>query len=174
MLEHAAVAVLLAAVLGLALLVVLLAAAGLFVFRFRRIAISEREAAGLCRKAGVLSPPEAALFRVLDEAMGDSYRLFPKVRLCDVAPLKPGLRAWERWKAQGELSRRSVDFLLCDRKTFAPVFAVILAEPKAEADALLEGALRGAGVRVVKVAPRPAYDVRELRDKLGASYASLP
>lgn len=106
-----------------------------------------------------LSKTEAALFRSLTDLMGDRYLVCPKVALTDLFTI---VRPNENVHYFNKIFRKHVDFLLCDRKTFAPSFGVEIVKPIAktgmrEADKFIADAFSDAGIPLVHVPSNERY-----------------
>ena len=70
-----------------------------------------------------LSAAELAFYRVLEQAVGQTYSINSKVRLWDVlyVPRQDNSRSYEN-----KISSKHVDFLLCDPVTMQPILAIEL------------------------------------------------
>lgn len=122
-----------------------------------------------------LSPAEAVFLRVLREATGDGALICPKVRLADLiyAP-----RQEERQAALNRVTRKHLDFVLCDDQTLRPVLAIELddrshARPdRRERDEFVDRVLAAVGLPLVRVPVRQSYDTRALVATLAEARAS--
>ncbi|MFU8897219.1 MAG: DUF2726 domain-containing protein, partial [Gammaproteobacteria bacterium] len=74
----------------------------------------------------LFSPAERSFLGVLQQAVGDQYRVFGKVRVADAASVKPmsDRRAWQR--AFNKISAKHFDFLICGSDDLEIVAAVEL------------------------------------------------
>ena len=74
-------------------------------------------------RGNFLSAAELAFYRVLEQAVGQTYSINNKVRLWDVlyVPRRDDGRAHEN-----KISSKHIDFLLCDPSTMQPVLAIEL------------------------------------------------
>ena len=73
----------------------------------------------------LFSPAERSFLGVLEQ-VGDGYRIFAKVSLYDVIKVKKGLIGSERQTAFNRISRKHLDFVLCEPSTLTVVCAVEL------------------------------------------------
>jgi hypothetical protein len=111
--------------------------------------------------SSLLSPAERAFFSALQLAAGKRYVVFPKVRLLDLCR---GLDAWADAVAFNHVSRKHVDFLLCDAETLKPVLAVELDDrshrgPRARySDSVKDQVFQALGLGVYRQWVRRAYD----------------
>ena len=111
-----------------------------------------------------LASTELALFRLLNQLMGERYFICPKVSLNDIFYI---VRPNENVHFFNKLFRKHVDFLLCDRHSLTPVFGVELVRPISkgearEADKFLEDLFTDAGLPLVHVPSKESYDPFEV------------
>lgn len=99
-----------------------------------------------------MSPAERAFFSVLDQAAGDDWRVFAKVRIADVLTPAKGLNR-SRWQsAFNAISAKHIDFVLCDPADVATKLAVELDDKshdrpnRRRRDRLVEAACASAGL----------------------------
>lgn len=134
---------------------------------------------GYTQHDSLLTPAERAFFGVLEQAIGDRYRVMAKVRIADV--LKPGegldRSGWRR--AFNRISAKHFDFLLCHPGDLSFVCAVELNDRshgkflRRRRDGLLEAICRSSGLPLVTIVAKRGYVVRELRETLfGATGAT--
>jgi hypothetical protein len=120
----------------------------------------------------LFSPAERSFLGVLDQAIGDEYRVFGKVRVADVASVKkmPDRGAWQR--AFNRISSKHFDFLLCSTTDFAVVAAIELDDQshqqgkRKERDAFIVGLCEAIALPLVQVPAQRAYSVPEVRAKV--------
>jgi hypothetical protein len=103
-------------------------------------------------RGALLSPAELSFFRVLQNAVGQSILICPKVRLADI--LKPTEKQ-NYQTALNRISRKHIDFVLCDPAT-TKVFGVVELDDKSHdradrvtRDAFVDNAFAAAGVQIV-------------------------
>ncbi len=112
----------------------------------------------------LLSAPETALYRALQEMVEERYVICPKVALNDVFMI---VRPNENVHYFNKIFRKHVDFLLCEPDGMKPAFGVEIVKPVARnetrsADQFLEDVFLGAGLPLVHVPSAMRYDVRDL------------
>jgi len=76
-------------------------------------------------KESPFTAAEARFLRVLDEALGEEYRVFAKLRLADLLDVR-GERGAAWLRAFNQISAKHVDFVVCRRETLEVVAAVEL------------------------------------------------
>ena len=127
-------------------------------------------------KTGELfSPAERSFLSALDQAVGEEYRVFGKVRVADVVSVKQmsDRRAWQRFF--NRISAKHFDFLLCSKASLYVVAAIELNDQshqqrkRKERDAFLVGVCEAIGLPLVQVPAQRAYSVPELRAQVLAA-----
>jgi rRNA maturation endonuclease Nob1 len=112
-----------------------------------------------------LSPAEANLLRVLREVAGDWALICPKVRLADLVYTP---RQEDRQAALNRISRKHLDFVLCDAGTLRPALAIELDDrshertDRRERDVFVDQVLADVGLPLVRVPVQRSYDTRAL------------
>jgi len=120
---------------------------------------------------------EQAFLRVLETALPSDVRVFGKVRLGDVFGAKKELNASDRQGARNRIDRKHVDFLLVRTGDLAPLAGIELddrsheAEERQQRDAFVDQVFASAGLPLFHVRVQRAYDVDELRARIGATLA---
>ena len=115
----------------------------------------------------LFTPAERAFLGVLDSALGESYRVFGKVRTADVInPANHDNRsAWPR--AQRRRNAEHFDFVVCHRHDLS-VHCVIelddcsLAPPR-QRDQWIDSMCVAAQLKLIRVPVRTAYSIRDIR-----------
>lgn len=111
-----------------------------------------------------LSTPEIALFRLLQQMVGDRYVVCPKVALTDIFTI---IRPNENVHFYNKIFRKHVDFLLCDPKTFKPAIAIEIVKPVARTetranDQFMEELFSSEGIPLVHIPLGEKYEVSDL------------
>jgi predicted RNA-binding Zn-ribbon protein involved in translation (DUF1610 family) len=115
---------------------------------------------------------ERAFLAVLDQALGEEYRIFGKVRIADVASVK-SIRDQRSWyRAFNKISAKHFDYVLCDRKDLSFVAVVELDDrsherpERQERDAFVAGVCQAIGLPLIQVPAQGAYSVDEVRSEI--------
>jgi len=117
-----------------------------------------------------LTTAEQSFFGCLKHVVAGRFELFAKVRLLDVLWLPPDAQSKQRWRNM--VQSKHVDFLLCDSKTLLPLVAVELDDSshnrgdRQDRDDLVDGVLEAAGLPILRVTARSAYDTRALGEEI--------
>ena len=101
-----------------------------------------------------MTKSESDFFHMLNNVAGDRYFIFPQVHLSAIMDEKI---KGQNWKAAFKhINGKSVDYVLCDRQTLKPVYAVELDDNthtyknRQERDKEVERMFQGAGVPLVR------------------------
>ena len=124
------------------------------------------------RLTDFMSPAERAFFSVLNQAAGEDWRVFAKVRIADVLTPAKGLNR-SRWQsAFNAISAKHFDFVLCDPADVATKLAVELDDnshdrpSRRRRDRLVEAACASAGLPLLRVKVARTYAVAEIRTQI--------
>jgi hypothetical protein len=116
----------------------------------------------LCER--FLSDAEIKFYKVLKNMASERLEIFPKVSPIDVFSIQGSLSDDFHQK----LSRKHVDFLLCDSETFKPVLAVELedsslsSDDSVEKDEQLSSVFAGSDLPLVQIQAQESYQISEL------------
>ncbi|MBE0504749.1 MAG: DUF2726 domain-containing protein [Desulfuromonadales bacterium] len=122
----------------------------------------------------LFSAAERSFYGVLEQALGEEYRIFGKVRLGDLVEPARGLTKSQSTTARNRLNQKHVDFVLCRPDTLAVVAVIELDDAthgrkdRSERDDFVDKALTSAHLPVVHVPARKAYALPEVQDALAA------
>ena len=79
------------------------------------------------RNERIMTPSEIEFFKILVDIIDGRYYLFPQVHLSSVLDHKVKGDGFVNWKAAfRHINGKSVDYVLCDKMTLAPVVAIEL------------------------------------------------
>lgn len=125
----------------------------------------------------LFSPAERSFLGVLEQAVGDQYRVFGKVRVADVANVKSmsDCRTWQR--AFNKISAKHFDFVICASDNLEIVAAVELDDKshgkrqRQDRDKFLAGLCEAISLPLVRVPAQRAYSLADLQVLVGAALA---
>jgi len=120
----------------------------------------------------LFSPAERSFLGVLTQAVEDNATIFGKVRVADILTPISGLPR-KKWQILfNKISSKHFDFILCD-KTDLSILCVIELDDKSHnsktrknRDAFLKSACDSAGLPLVQIPAKSAYNVNEIRQIL--------
>jgi hypothetical protein len=125
----------------------------------------------------LFSAAERSFLGVLDQALGPDHRVFGKVRVADVASVKPGLGASARQGALNRVAAKHFDFVVCRASDLSVLCAVELNDTSHSSqraqtrDDLLVNVCRAIGLPLLQIAAKQSYSPLELRKQFMAAIA---
>lgn len=123
----------------------------------------------------LFTPAERSFLGVLNQAVGDQYHIFGKVRLADVIKVKKGLSRPAQQSAFNKIQSKHLDYVVCDPGDLSIQFVVELDDSshgqskRKSRDAFLDQALKAADVNLYRFPAKRAYSVHEVKDHLFCS-----
>ena len=122
------------------------------------------------------SPAERSFLGVLDNIVGKNYRIFAKVRLADIVDVQKGLStsAWQ--SAFNRISRKHIDFIVCNANDLSIIGAIELddkthrAKGRQERDQFLDKTLETAGVPILRIKAQSTYSIKEISSSLDFAF----
>ncbi len=120
----------------------------------------------------IFSPAERSFLGVLDQIVGNSFRVFGKVRLADVIKTKPGLSASARQIAFNQIRSKHLDFVVCDPANLSIQFVIELDDSshnkrsRQNRDVFLEQALSAAEIPLFRFPAKKNYSLEEIRNTI--------
>ena len=128
----------------------------------------------------LFSPAERSFLGVLDQVVGPEHRVFGKVRVADLASVKPGLSTSARQGALNRIASKHVDFVVCRASDLSVVCAVELNDSshsgkRAQArDELLGNICQAIGLPLFQVPAKRTYSVQELQAQFASAIGVAP
>lgn len=123
----------------------------------------------------LFSAAERSFLGVLDQAVGSEHRVFGKVRVADVAVVKPGLGNSARQSALNRVAYKHFDFVVCRASDLAVVCAVELNDKSHSSrraqsrDDLLLRVCQAIDLPLLNVPAKQAYSPQEIRSRFLAA-----
>lgn len=120
----------------------------------------------------LFTPAERSFLGVLEQAIGETHRIFGKVRLADVIKVDTGLTRSARQTAFNRIRGKHVDFVVCEPSGLKVIAAIELDDKshdvpsRQQRDTFLDAALGAAGIPVHHVSAKHSYSVRDVRAML--------
>ncbi|WP_243149979.1 DUF2726 domain-containing protein [Thermaerobacter sp. PB12/4term] len=118
------------------------------------------------RVASLLTPAEKQFAQVLDQVVGDRYRVLSKVRFADLFTIQASGKDW--WQAFGRISNKHVDFVLVDPGSWAPLLAIELDDSshgqsrRRQRDQLVNEICRAGGLPLLRIPVRRRWNLDEV------------
>jgi hypothetical protein len=123
----------------------------------------------------LFSPAERSFLGVLDQAVGPEHRVFGKVRVADVAAVKPGLGNSARQGALNRIAAKHFDFVVCRASDFTVLCAVELNDQSHSSrravarDDLLASVCQAIDLPLLTVPAKQAYSLHDVREQFLAA-----
>ena len=127
-------------------------------------------------KEVLCSPAERSFLGVLEKVVGNGYQIFAKVRLADIVEVNQGLSSSARQSAFNRISRKHLDFVICNARDLSIVGAIELDDKshrktgRQERDQFLDKALDAAGVPIFRVKAQSTYSIKEVLSDLDSAF----
>ncbi|MDJ0709575.1 MAG: DUF2726 domain-containing protein [Woeseiaceae bacterium] len=157
-------------------LILILIAVGVFVLLALLRSGSKRKAVGPPRnyelRRGLFTRAERSFLGVLDQAVGNDYRVFGKVRVADVLKVSREVPKAGWQAAFNKINGKHFDFVLADPATLDVKVVIELndkshrSEKRAARDQFIRETCAGADLRLIEVEAKRAYSVAEVRELL--------
>lgn len=122
------------------------------------------------QKPQLFTAAERSFLGVLDQAVGDSYRIMGQVRVADVVEVKRLADRSRRQKAQNKIQSKHFDFVLCKPNDLAVVAVIELDDrshqraDRRKRDRFLERLCETVCLPLIRVPAKRAYSIPEVRE----------
>lgn len=132
------------------------------------------------KKQVLFSPAERSFLGVLDQAIGEEYLVFGKVRVADIVEPQRSLDKSKRQKAFNRISAKHFDFVLCAKGDLAVVCAIELNDQshqqrkRQDRDAFLVGLCQAISLPLIQMPAQRTYSVPEIRAKVLSTLEGHP
>lgn len=127
----------------------------------------------------LLTPAERSFFGVLEQVVGESHRIFVKVRLGDLFKIRSGLGNSERTTAFNKTSAKHVDFVICSNESVDVLAAIELddkshnSKKRQERDRFVDKVFEAAGVPLGHMVAQKSYAVQDV-SRIVSSLLDIP
>lgn len=126
------------------------------------------------KKGSLFTPSERSFLGVLDQTVGDQYRIFAKTRVADIVGVKStsDRSAWS--KAFNQIKAKHFDFVLCSKDTLEVIAAIELNDKshqkkkRQDRDAFLAGVCQDISLPFFEISAQRSYSPTDLCEKLSA------
>ena len=138
-------------------------------------AVLARQPAGdfpYSRQPTLFSPAERSFLGVLDQAVGEQYRIFGKVRVADVVSPRKGMKRPDWQRAFNRINAKHFDFILCDPKDLSVIAAIELDDSSHDSgrgqqrDDFLNRACEAADLPLIRVRASNTYNVADIKQQI--------
>lgn len=131
------------------------------------------------RKTNLFSNTERRFLELIEQAVGNRYRVVCRVKLTDILALRQSTDKKTAKTAMLRASGRHLDFVLCDKEDMSPVVAIDLVHKqgkegyKSQRDWFISGALDAARIPHLRVKVKSGYTPQEIRECIDNKLAPL-
>lgn len=130
------------------------------------------------RKDRLFSSAERSFLGVLEQIVGERYRIIGKVRIADIIRPRKDLSPSARTSALNRITSKHVDFAVCDPRTLQVVGVIELDDSshretgRQRRDEFVDAALSSAGVPLVRIPAQRAYTPAEIRLRMSVLFTA--
>lgn len=120
----------------------------------------------------LLSKAERSFLGVLEQSIGDNYRIFSKVRVADVISVQNNTNQKNRTAAFNKIKAKHFDFIIVGKEDFSIIGAVELDDKshkqsdRLKRDIFLNTVCETAGLKLFRFEAKKSYLVKEIRHTL--------
>lgn len=138
--------------------------------------IKEKAVYTYSAKEHLMTASEEAFFRLLSDSVSERYLVFPQVHLSALLEHKIPKQNWKY--AFRHINGKSVDYVLCDKMTLKPVYAIELDDythkhkDRVERDIEVERIFAGAKIPLVRFSDYKSLSHEDIITKLSDAYAA--
>ncbi len=122
------------------------------------------------RKTTLFTPAEQTFLKLIEQAVGNEFRIICRVRLSDLLQVRQATNKKQASAALSRASSRQLDFVLCDKQDMSPIMAIDLVHNqgkegyKTQRDWFVSGALDAAGMPLARIKVKSGYSVDDIRE----------
>jgi len=130
-------------------------------------------------KKQLFTAAERQFLSLIEEAVGDEFRVLCRVKLTDLLALRNDADRKRANSALLRASNKQLDFVLCDRKDMTPVMAIDLVYGvgkdghNTQRDFFVNGALDTASIPHVRIKAKGGYTLVDIRECIEAKLIPL-
>ena len=131
------------------------------------------------KRNSLLTPAERGFLNLLEQAVGNEYRIISRVRLTDVVSVRNGISKRQSRAAMIKANGRYLDYVLCDKHDITPIAAIDLVNNvsregyKSKKDWFISGVLDAAAIPHIRIKVKPGYRPQEIRECIRAKLAPI-
>jgi Protein of unknown function (DUF2726) len=138
----------------------------------RRPTVVRLEKLPYTRNRALFSPAERSLLGALEQAVGENYRVFGKVRVADIVSVRSTANQSARLYAFNQIRAKYFDFVLCDKKNLLIRCVIELSDgtdgsrQRQERDTFSEDICKSISLPFIQIRAARVYLAIELRKKI--------
>ena len=126
------------------------------------------------KKGNLFTPVERTFLGLIDEAVGDEFRILCRVKMSDILTIRQNADKKTSKNATLRAGSKHLVFVLCSKVDMSPIIAIDLVHNsgkdgyKSQRDFYVSGALDAAHVPHVRIKVRSGYKVQDIRECIQA------
>ena len=127
----------------------------------------------LANPNGMFSAAEKKFYFMLMKSLNYEATVFAKVRLADIIDVAPHMKGPNYLRAFNKISRKHVDYVICNKKTLEIMAAVELDDSshlrkdRMDRDKFVDKVFAAAGIPLVHIKAQGHYDLHLLQNVIG-------
>ena len=119
-------------------------------------------------KGAIFTPAEKNFQNLVEQALGNKYRVINRVKLSDIVTIRNGVSSRASQTAANNADSKYLDFVVCDRHSMKLLGAIDLVDTqgkgyKLKKDWFVSGALEAASVPHIRIKVKSNYTVEEIK-----------
>lgn len=121
---------------------------------------------------GLVTPTEEAFMKVLEEVVGDKYRIIPQVQLSRIMKPIDSNSHFTNYHDFNLIKAKSIDFVLYDKDLIHPYLAIELDDyshnraDRIKRDEFVNRVMEEVGLRLIRIPVAQSYDLENLKTHL--------
>ena len=121
------------------------------------------------RKTTIFTPAEKNFQTLVEQALGDNYRVLNRVKLADILTIRNGVSNKASQTAKNNAESKYLDFAICERDSMKLVGVIDLVDTagkgyKVKKDWFVSGALEAASIPHLRIKVKPSYSVKDIQN----------
>ena len=123
-------------------------------------------------REALFTPAEIKFYRELEQAIGEQFIIFGKVRVADIISPEKGLSKGNWRTAFNKISAKHFDFVLCNKNSLRVEVVIELDDKshrksnRVNRDKFLNRATKTAGLKIIRFPVKSLYSTNELQSKI--------
>lgn len=120
------------------------------------------------RKSTLFTPAEKNFQNLVEQAMGNKYRIINRVKLSDIVTIRKGVSSRASQTAATNADNKYLDFVICDRQSMKLLGAIDLVDTqgkgyKIKKDWFVSGTLEASAIPHIRIKVKANYTLEEIR-----------
>ena len=117
----------------------------------------------------LLSQGEKRFFDALSNVIDGNMYICPKVRIADIVEVDLPKESKDFWIKFNQISQKHVDFLICDKQNFSPLFVIELdgrshySKDSFQRDEFVDSVFKSANIAIIHIKVATYYDYAVLK-----------